>query len=569
MKFTLKPSKPHHRIAVAVVVLVTVGALGIVQPWKKRYKVLKLSDSWVAEKHKSTPLPTIHAPPATTAPPPPLHAPPPPPPPIHVPPETPPPPPSAPPIHVPPKTTAPPPPSTPHATTQIPTKIPSTHPPQIDTPKPIVERKPPSPSKWNAVCESWLNTERLFNAADITRKEEGSTSPGLKNSKTCKGYKHPQERPPPPNLAGKNGWDTNTHITMEQIAALRKRGVFERSYINYEKNLWLCGVPKAGSTTLKAWLLKGTGVTAIKGTVHNASRYEGPVLWSLDHMDNQHIIDIVKSGEFFKSVFVRNPYSRSLATFLERFEACEEKGTRRVNECLMWKTGLKMRAKNPTFSQYLEAIQNTQDTPPNWLNAHWKPASLLCGLDILVYDFIGRMEVATDWETLYKVSGVEPFQSKDTELRHSSGTSTVLKRYFPPHPSKLVEVIYSSDLNDLGYSDVSKGGPQRGGSSLFGGLVKPPPPAKELKHPWRVIPGVAIHLAPGAHRDPEAMKTPSLRDCQWWCESKAKCRGVAWRKSGETHKHYLGCFLVVGDIHESTAPSNDDIESAVVDRDLV
>ena len=259
--------------------------------------------------------------------------------------------------------------------------------------------------------------------------------------------------PLPVTSAAKGGRWLKQQITYEGLQGLKKKGVLDQFYVDHELKLMYCVVPKAGCTSFKAWLLNNAGLFTGK-SVHDRNLYSGERVQHASVLADETLLDILNNGDYFKFSFTRSPYTRALATYLERFLDCTKR--RSSDECRRWRLSL-MSGKDTfpedaTFKQYLKAIRDTPAPSITFMNAHWLPALRICGYDELGYDFVGRLENSADHKLLYSMTGKAKPQSKEKDLRHSEGTTAKMAAYYDKEAVSLCQETYAAtDEVLLGY----------------------------------------------------------------------------------------------------------------------
>eukprot|EP01065_Artemidia_motanka_P033563 TRINITY_DN40562_c0_g1_i1.p1 TRINITY_DN40562_c0_g1~~TRINITY_DN40562_c0_g1_i1.p1 ORF type:complete len:498 (+),score=106.67 TRINITY_DN40562_c0_g1_i1:89-1582(+) len=274
----------------------------------------------------------------------------------------------------------------------------------------------------------------------------------------------PPTAPPPPEgsgasaptaAVGKSGGWVKAGLSLQDVASLRRRGVLSQWYVDRVAKVAACLVPKAGCTGWKAWMLRNAGdPRGGMGNVHNRSRYKGPRLVDANRLTDEQVLEVLNGGKYFKFTVVRNPYVRSLATYLERFYRCQRRGRA---SCLGWLRSLvgdndqrNLQLFQPTFADYLNLQLRARRARPmfDFKVAHWLPSVLTCGLNELPYDVVVRLDVEDDADVVYSLSG----HPQHTAGRgHSQGTSRLLARFYTASALATAHKVYQADLDVLGY----------------------------------------------------------------------------------------------------------------------
>eukprot|EP00659_Diplonema_papillatum_P015595 gene15595-23803_t len=336
--------------------------------------------------------------------------------------------------------------------------------PRTLPPQPTFSPPPTVP----AVCHAWRRTSALKALLRKHRSFPPAEAAGIGEPNACAGApedggaaaapitrKHLLEKHPGA-AAAKQGSFTDAGLSAAQVRELRIRGVSEQFYVDHELKLLYCVIPKAGCTSYKAWLLNNAGLFK-GGTVHNRELYKGPRIVNGQFISDEALRGILNGGEYFKFTVTRSPYTRSLATYLERFNKCENSTRRTKNECVMWKRALTggeepLPKDDMTFVEYLKTMKAHKLNIVDFRNAHWVPGVQVCGLDHIEYDWVGRLEDPTDAEMLYAIVGERPMAKKHgVDLAHSVGTSAKIKKYYTEEAKQLVAELYESDISRIGY----------------------------------------------------------------------------------------------------------------------
>eukprot|EP00659_Diplonema_papillatum_P015594 gene15594-23802_t len=344
---------------------------------------------------------------------------------------------------------------------RAPRTLPPPPPPPTFSPPPTVP----------AICESLARSRELkqlwMTWKQKTPQQVNGTLPVGELPDACKGVPvAAQEAAVPTSLleakhpvteAAKAGWFVKDSLSLAQVKELRARGVSEQFYVDHDLKLLYCVIPKAGCTTYKSWMLQNAGLFK-GGNVHNRELYNGARIQNGQFISDEKLLEILNGGSYFKFTITRSPYTRVLATYLERFNECEKQARRTKAECDMWKravTGgaLPLPRDNMTFVDYLSTMKAHKLTVVDFRNAHWVPGVQICGLDHIKYDWVGRLEDTDDSKVLYDLVGQKPLAKhvlKNT--RHSEGTAGKMASYYNEEAKRLVHELYSdSDVSRLGY----------------------------------------------------------------------------------------------------------------------
>lgn len=159
----------------------------------------------------------------------------------------------------------------------------------------------------------------------------------------------------------------------------------EASYlVNHEYKFVYCPIMKAASTPLKINCMK---IAGISWTEENWANADVPLRF--ERTKPQEAYRILKSNEYFKFAFVRNPFSRLVSAFLGVF-------VHNYNTELSRKTTFDIEKrfnllhienkKQITFRHFAAYV-----VVVNEHDAHWLPQHLFLG-NYTKFDFIGKLE---------------------------------------------------------------------------------------------------------------------------------------------------------------------------------
>ena len=175
----------------------------------------------------------------------------------------------------------------------------------------------------------------------------------------------------------------------------------------------------------------------------------------------------LKSHErYFKFMFVRNPYTRLLSAFRDKFRnkdvppAYKPWYNKTVSDIIKkyrTESGATLNSKLThtviTFEEFLKVVIDDNKT----LNSerHWTPLSSLSMPCVVNYTFIGKFETFTD-DFRYLMSRIAVVKVPESRCHSSPGdaTSNVFKRYWREIPQAMVQQIsdlYSRDFEMFGY----------------------------------------------------------------------------------------------------------------------
>jgi Sulfotransferase family len=146
--------------------------------------------------------------------------------------------------------------------------------------------------------------------------------------------------------------------------------------------------------------------------------------------------------------FVRNPYTRVLSTYLDKFGENAER-------MRLFSKEIGIHVSENTHISFVDFLRRVALQNPASMNPHWRPQSFHLVDNAIDYDFIGRFEnFANDFNDVLKKigSGIGDFFSSVTE--HKTRASELISDlYADPACVRLVREIYAEDFRRFGYSE--------------------------------------------------------------------------------------------------------------------
>lgn len=168
----------------------------------------------------------------------------------------------------------------------------------------------------------------------------------------------------------------------------------------------------------------------------------------------QEILGVRKSCFF---VVVRNPYSRVLSAFLNRFTAASSRQHGHFE-------------LNPHgFAAFVEWLKDGGLDK----NAHWDLQTKLMLLPLEKYDFVVRFEnFKPEMLALFASQGLSPPEGRldglyPTDTNKKTSADARLQQFYTPHLASIVADLYARDFDALGYSKTFP--------TALGGLETPKP----------------------------------------------------------------------------------------------
>jgi hypothetical protein len=223
-----------------------------------------------------------------------------------------------------------------------------------------------------------------------------------------------------------------------------------------ERQLVFAYVPKVACTNWKCVLRKASGNTDWLDTELAHDRKRSGLRYLDANVGSD--LDILTSQDVKKYAMVRNPYTRILSAYLNKFQgrkgqALLDEGSYFDNLFLEldgWRKGQQL--QELTFGVFLRWLRDSRSTHVN--NEHFAPQAELLRIDEVSYDFIGRFEaIVSDSAAVLRSMGLEvDFPSQEQVRFPPTRAETMVNEHFGTRDWGLVEEIYSQDLNVFDYS---------------------------------------------------------------------------------------------------------------------
>lgn len=216
----------------------------------------------------------------------------------------------------------------------------------------------------------------------------------------------------------------------ELDCSIYKAEVDKAPFYNYKiqsENLKLLyyEIPKNASSSLKTTLF----------SLEHKMKYDSAYSMFMDYRRWQKTFptmvvtwDSLISSDFFKFMFLRNPWERLLSGYLN--------------------TGWSFHFKNVTFEQFIESLTERIATPASdILNNHYKPLSYFVPVSGSSYfvDFVGKVEnFHEDFSTILSACKLK----LDTSLilRKNNSKHADYQSYYTSRTRKIIENIYGDEI---------------------------------------------------------------------------------------------------------------------------
>lgn len=246
--------------------------------------------------------------------------------------------------------------------------------------------------------------------------------------------------------------------------AILSRAFARRIIVSERARLMYCPIPKAACSNWKYLIRKFEGFDDF----YDLSKAHDPLLSGLRYLSDYSAAEVERllaDPRYFKYAFVRDPYSRILSCYMDKFRNKDEKYRESEYRAFLaalygWRTIRFLdtdREPPPSFTAFVDEVSKQS---PGSMNDHWMPQTLLCGFGEMPYDFVGRLEsLETDAKYVFHRIG-RPDEHFPSQLeigfppsganhKHVSDALYTLETMFK------VRVIYDIDFNsELGQNQL-------------------------------------------------------------------------------------------------------------------
>lgn len=201
--------------------------------------------------------------------------------------------------------------------------------------------------------------------------------------------------------------------------------------------------PKVACTTVKRVLqaadLPAGAATGPARDVHD--RALSPLL--SPRADPGGFLAAMEDPACFRFAFVRNPFTRALSCWLDKF-VTNDYERRRLAPLLGLDPGTV-----PAFADVLAAIAAQ---PEEARDPHWATQSYLLRPGWVSYSFLGRFEAfRPQFLKVCETLGIAEHAADLTGTWHATGADGKLATHFGPREADLVRHIYEEDFRNFGY----------------------------------------------------------------------------------------------------------------------
>ena len=201
--------------------------------------------------------------------------------------------------------------------------------------------------------------------------------------------------------------------------------------------------PKAGCTTIKRALqiIEAGGEAGLAKNVHDrdSSPLKTPETSAFSPQE------IYTSPDLFRFCFVRNPYTRVVSAYLDKFVTNKWEARRRLP-----KLGFPPNAE----ISLLQFLRTIAERDPAQMDIHWMPQTVLLQPDKVRYGMIGRLESFDDDFSAIMQRIAPSFVKTYGAFNHSphrTGAARRIAELVGPEEEALIRRIYADDFAVFGY----------------------------------------------------------------------------------------------------------------------
>lgn len=208
------------------------------------------------------------------------------------------------------------------------------------------------------------------------------------------------------------------------------------------------GIPKTGCSTIKKTLqsIEIEGKDIPPSQIHD--KKSSPLKGIFSH--DLSVDVLLLQNIYFKFSFTRNPYTRILSAFLDKFVLNDWEKKRRAPALDLDPN------KEIRFIEFLDRISQM-----NYLDMdiHWAPQTYLLPTNLHHVDFLGTFEnFINDWNFILKILS-QRSTSKSSNIFvsqnvrwHETNASNLINKYYNHDCINIVKNIYQCDFDSFSYN---------------------------------------------------------------------------------------------------------------------
>lgn len=209
--------------------------------------------------------------------------------------------------------------------------------------------------------------------------------------------------------------------------------------VNDEMRVVYQAIPKVACTTWKNVMAHLAGIDVSNARMLHSRKSGG--LNQVRRPSHRQIE--LWNRDYFTFTFIRNPWTRTLSAYLNKFAKDRESGSSRYFIDYARKHGID---SFETFIRHLEASK------PGGMNAHWAPQSLLLNPRVIDFDFIGRFEnMEADSVHVLGRLGIGGTLGGFSLSPHRTNADERISEYYTPERVDRVGRLFADDVQLGGY----------------------------------------------------------------------------------------------------------------------
>lgn len=249
-------------------------------------------------------------------------------------------------------------------------------------------------------------------------------------------------------------------LSNEKAVTIKSNSIFKfssnyiKSNINYisdvsdqTKTIYF-GIPKTGCSSIRRslqYLEVNAEKELLPEIVHD--KKSSPLFGLYTH--SQSAESLLSSNDYFKFTFIRNPFTRILSAYLDKFVHNKWERNKRLSDL-----GYNISNKF-TFTQFLNYVNDQQRDS---LDIHWIPQCYLLPENLKLLNFIGRFENFTkEWALVFRMirtrsNNIDSNTSSMDVVWHKTNANQLLKCYYTEECIQIVQSVYEEDFRLFNYS---------------------------------------------------------------------------------------------------------------------
>lgn len=221
-------------------------------------------------------------------------------------------------------------------------------------------------------------------------------------------------------------------------------------------------IPKNACSTIKV-LLRSLfeDINKIRTDVHD--RQNSLLLRPCD-IGYENFLKMLEDSSVFKFTVVRNPYSRILSAYLDKFiklPKYDVEGYQIFLSQLVGGKEIDEYTSNISFLSFLKLINEKQ---PYGMNEHWRPQVIQGMIDLIDYDKIYRFEsLETSLNDLVEKLKARGYWTEEKTLQiseftfkpHSTKAEQLVESYYTKECLSIFNKVYQEDIRRLDYAKIN------------------------------------------------------------------------------------------------------------------